>query len=91
MNMKCCYDSYHPGPRANEGNLRNLNGNNIISSVESPDNPNFKERVLARYKTSVIVKIDINVHIQDAGVNRLARFQNFVISRGYLVKKYSCP
>ena len=59
--------------------------------MESPDYPIFTERVIARYKQSTIVKIDINVHIQDAGVNRLARFQNFVISRGYLVKKYSCP
>ena len=50
--------------------MRNLNGNNIISSVESADNPSFKERVLARYKVSIIVKIEINVHIQDSGVKR---------------------
>ena len=53
-----------------EGNVRNLNGNNIISSVESPDNPNFTDRVLARYKESTIVKIDKNVHIHDSGVKR---------------------
>ena len=57
-------------PKTYEGNLRNLNGNNIISSVESPGNPIFTERVLARYKTSVIVKIDINVHIHASGVKR---------------------
>ena len=51
-------------------NLRNLNGNNIISSVESPDNPIFTERVLARYKTSTIVKIVKNVHIHASGVKR---------------------
>ena len=50
--------------------LRNLNGNNIISSVESADNPNFAARVLARYNTSIIVKIEINVHIHDSGVKR---------------------
>ena len=56
--------------QAYEGNLRNLNGNNIISSVESADNPNFTARVLARYKESTIVKIVINVHIHDSGVKR---------------------
>ena len=51
-------------------NLWYLNGNNKISSLESPDNPSFTERVQARYKTRIIVKIDINVHIQDSGVKR---------------------
>ena len=50
--------------------IKNLNGNNIISSVESADNPNFTARILARYKTKVIVKIEINVHIHDSGVKR---------------------
>ena len=48
----------------------NLNGNSIISSVESTDNPNFTARVLARNKTRTIVKIEINVHIHDSGVKR---------------------
>ena len=57
-------------PKTYEGNLRNLNGNNIISSVESADNPNFTASVLAMYKVSIIVKIEINVHIHDSGVKR---------------------
>ena len=72
-------------------NLWYLNGNNKISSLESPDNPSFTERVQARNKTIIIVIIDINVHIQDSGVKRYIRFQNLVFSRGYLVKKYSWP
>ena len=70
MSLLQFYLFYNPTPYAFEGNLRNLNGNNVISSVEFPDNPNFTERVLARYKTSVIVKIDINVHIHASGVKR---------------------
>ena len=49
---------------------KNLNGINTISSVESPDNPIFTERALARYKEKVIVGIEINVHIHDSGVKR---------------------
>ena len=59
--------------------------------MEFPDNPILTERILAKLKESIIVKIDMNVHIHDSDVKRFLRFQILVVSNGYLEKKYSCP
>ena len=66
----------------------NLNGKSVISS-DNKCSPNLVPTKQAIFRETTTEKMEMNVHIQEAGLNKYIRFHIFVVSRGYLVQKYN--
>ena len=68
--------------------LSDLKGTKVISSTAVP-HPIPTPTFVKNFNNIIIVIMDTKVHIHDIGDSNFVKFQNFVVSSGYLEKRYN--